>query len=88
MHSVHNLPYHAVAVPLTIPPSQAHELGLKNPDYIASGFFHNHQEELRADLESHLSGIHDSYAWMDQRIEQSVALAFDSMLNWGMVGQA
>ncbi|KAK0467436.1 hypothetical protein IW261DRAFT_1426608 [Armillaria novae-zelandiae] len=78
MHSVHNLPYRAVTVPLTIPPSQAHELGLENPNHIASGFFHNHQEELRADLESHRSGIHDSYAWMDQRIEQSVVLGFDS----------
>ncbi|KAK0232502.1 hypothetical protein EDD85DRAFT_793300 [Armillaria nabsnona] len=85
MHAVHNVPYHAVAVPLTIPPLQAHELGLINPDYISSGYFHNHayllahaqytdQDQLRTDLESHLSSI--------------LVLGFDSMVNWGVVGQA
>lgn len=46
MHAVHNVPYHSVAMPLTIPPLQAHELGLDNLDNIEIGYYHLHAYHL------------------------------------------
>ncbi|KAK0228934.1 hypothetical protein IW262DRAFT_1293614 [Armillaria fumosa] len=99
LHATNNVPYHTVAMPLTIPTCQAHELGLADPDDIAIGYYHNcaHQlasawytdmNQLFQDLDEHLEGLCSGYAWLDERIEQSVALGFESTINWGIVGQA
>ncbi|KAK0209945.1 hypothetical protein IW262DRAFT_1468289 [Armillaria fumosa] len=99
LHAVNNVPYHAVATPLTIPTRQVHELGLSNPDDIAIGYYHNHAHQLAPawytdvsylleDLAEHLEGLHSGYAWMDERIQQSIALGFETTINWGVISQA
>ncbi|KAK0503762.1 hypothetical protein EDD18DRAFT_1099088 [Armillaria luteobubalina] len=46
MHAVHNVPYHLVAMALTVPPPQVHELGLNNLDHIEIRYYDLHAHHL------------------------------------------
>ncbi|PBK93490.1 hypothetical protein ARMGADRAFT_1030117 [Armillaria gallica] len=96
-HAVHNVPFNTVATPLSIPQVQARQLQLTCIDNLDIAYLHYRslnpvqasyasRDLLWEHLLLYVRFIIDDFVWMDERIQDSVCLGFDSVINWRVLG--
>ncbi|KAK0234784.1 hypothetical protein EDD85DRAFT_969875 [Armillaria nabsnona] len=97
-HAVHNVPFNTMATPLSIPQAQVRQLQLTRIDNLLDiAYLHycllnlvwvsyTSHDLLWKDLLLYVRFIIDGFVWMDKRIQDSVHLGFDSVINWGVLG--
>ncbi|KAK0471325.1 hypothetical protein IW261DRAFT_1425305 [Armillaria novae-zelandiae] len=93
-HATHHTPFGTIACPLEIPRAQASELKLDSEDALslvelrqrANDLVHLYdasRDEVLRELRKFLEELSIRFAWLEERIENSASLGFESTINWG-----
>ncbi len=93
-HAAHHAPLGTVASPLWIPETQASELGLRSEEDLsfaelrqrANDLVHLQdvsKDEVVRELREYFEELSIRFVWLEERMEHSACLGFESTMNWG-----
>ncbi|KAK0479351.1 hypothetical protein IW261DRAFT_1420068 [Armillaria novae-zelandiae] len=93
-HATHHAPLETVACPLWIPETQASELGLRSEEDLSFTELHQcandlvhlqdaSKDEVVWELREYLEELAIRFVWLEEHMEHSASLGFESTMNWG-----
>ncbi len=93
-HAAHHTPLGTVACPLWIPETQASELGLRSEEDLSFAELRQctndlvhlqdaSKDEVVGELREYFEELAIRFAWLEEHMEHSASLGFESTMNWG-----